>query len=264
MTHDELLNDLAGHLKGPDIMLWRDMQLGPAGSIRPDVYTLRKSFRHPTPRVFEVKVSVSDFRADVTAGKWQSYLDVACSVTFAFPAGLVQDAAVPAQCGILTRSERGWHARRRPTQTPVSLHTDVLLKLLIDGIEREGLAHRHVRYGDWLRNNRFLHRYGEIAAQYVADAESFAMRMEAQEDRRDAVIRQANKDATQIRESAGEAWNDLRQALGMAEDAEVWAVRNEVRRLRETVRGRAPDVELALRDARDVVRHLEAALGVTS
>src|SRR6266571_2431143 len=94
-THDELAADLAGHLKTPERMCWTDMQLGPAGSPRPDVYCIDKSFVSPFPTAYECKVSVPDFRSDVTSGKWSSYLKFAYRVFFAVPAGLVSKADVP-------------------------------------------------------------------------------------------------------------------------------------------------------------------------
>jgi len=47
--HDDLQADLAAWLKDKSRMVWQDVQLGPAGSMRPDVYTLRKSFVRPWP-----------------------------------------------------------------------------------------------------------------------------------------------------------------------------------------------------------------------
>ena len=47
MTHDELAADLAAHLRGERTMVWTDMQLGSSGSVRPDVYTIAKSYVRP-------------------------------------------------------------------------------------------------------------------------------------------------------------------------------------------------------------------------
>ena len=73
MKHDELADDLAAHLRADRRMVWTNIQLGPSGSPRPDVYAFFKSYVDPRPMAYECKVSLSDFRADVTAGKWQSY-----------------------------------------------------------------------------------------------------------------------------------------------------------------------------------------------
>lgn len=135
--HDELAHDLAEHLRtGPRRMVWEDMQLGSQGSPRPDVYSMMKSFQNPNPFAYEVKVSVSDFRHDVRDGKWESYLAYACGVTFAIPKGLVKKGDVPPACGLMTRSERGWHTVRAPQMNRVKLPERALLKLLMDGLDR--------------------------------------------------------------------------------------------------------------------------------
>ena len=63
--HDQLAEDLAAHLKAPDRMVWLNMQLGPRGSPRPDVYTIYKSYVRPQPTAYEVKISREDFRSDI-------------------------------------------------------------------------------------------------------------------------------------------------------------------------------------------------------
>lgn len=46
LTHDELAADLAAKLRTDRRMVWTDIQLGPSGSPRPDVYAIFKSFSH--------------------------------------------------------------------------------------------------------------------------------------------------------------------------------------------------------------------------
>src|SRR5262245_7005098 len=95
LSHDALAESLADHVRGPERMVWCDMQLGPGGSPRPDVYAIYKSFVNPAPTAYECKVSTSDFRADVTSGKWKTYLPFASAVYFACEAGLFGKAEVP-------------------------------------------------------------------------------------------------------------------------------------------------------------------------
>lgn len=142
-THDDLAADLAGHLRGPGRMVWCDMQLGPQGSPRPDVYAIDRSFVKWSPTAYEVKISVADFRSDVTSGKWMSYRRYAGAVVFAVPAGLVAPADLPQGCGLMVRGEAGWRTARKPTRQVVeSLPTAAWLKLLMDGVDREGGAMR--------------------------------------------------------------------------------------------------------------------------
>lgn len=145
--HDDLAYDLAEHLaRNSDRMIWTDMQLGPSGSPRPDVYTINKRYSTFCPVAYECKISVSDFRSDVTRGKWQSYLKFASGVIFAAPKGLISKDDVPKTCGLIVRNETGWRTIKGPTMTPVKeLPRDAWLKLLIDGTQRS-LRDHYVRY----------------------------------------------------------------------------------------------------------------------
>lgn len=134
MTHDQLQSDLAAHLRANSSrMVWENTQLGPSGSPRPDVYSIDKSFAHFQADAYEIKISVSDLRSDVTSGKWQKYRKFAHRVWFAFPKGLVQHDIIPKECGIIARSENGWRAARKPvSQVLDTLPRDAWLKLLMD------------------------------------------------------------------------------------------------------------------------------------
>lgn len=106
--HDELARDLAASLSCEGRMVWTDIQLGPQGSPRPDVFRIDKSFAHPMAMAYECKISRSDFLADVTVGKWRSYLAYAYAVVFAVPDGLVSKSEVPDMCGLIVRKESAW------------------------------------------------------------------------------------------------------------------------------------------------------------
>lgn len=134
MTHDQLQEDLACHLRaGTDRMVWCNTQLGPVGSPRPDVFTVNKSFSKFRTDSYEIKVSVSDLRSDVTSGKWQSYRKFSNVVWFAFPRGMAPLDLIPKECGVILRSESGWRAARKPVaQVLDTLPRDAWLKLLMD------------------------------------------------------------------------------------------------------------------------------------
>ena len=90
LTHDELANSLAIHLMNENRMVWEDIPVGKVHSVRPDVLTIEKSYSSPNPISYEIKVSVSDFRSDVTKAKWKAYLDFSYGVIFAVPKGLIK------------------------------------------------------------------------------------------------------------------------------------------------------------------------------
>ena len=149
MTHDQLASHLADHLCSlSDRMVWTDMQLGPVGSPRPDVYTLNKSFAHVRGLAYECKISRADFRSDVTSGKWQNYYLFACGVIFVAPSGLLKREDIPVGCGLMTYnvSDGRWATLKAPMLREMpECGTDFWMKLLMDGVEREHRQKRRVR-----------------------------------------------------------------------------------------------------------------------
>lgn len=139
MTHNELAQDLAEHIRRKSgRLVWMDMQLGPSGSPRPDVYSIEPSFAKFRPIAYEIKVSVADYRRDVTTGKWQSYLPYSSGIVFAVPLGLIEKKDLPQGCGLMVRSQAGWTTLKAPTLNPImTLPHEAWCKLLIDGIGRE-------------------------------------------------------------------------------------------------------------------------------
>lgn len=239
--HDQLALDLLGHLKTPDRMVWADIQLGPQGSPRPDVYAIEKSFARPNPTAYECKISVSDFRADITAGKWSSYLEYAHRIIFAVPAGLVTAADVPEMCGLIVRHENAWRLAKRPTINPRPIAQDALLKLLIDGVHREGPAVRAKKWNQWDATRRFAEKFGAEAARYIGDAASTHDKIAVAEIRAKQIVESAEASAKKIEadqlERAPALWRDLLLALELKPDATHWAVTRCIRELREAKEG---------------------------
>ncbi len=236
MTHDELANDLAGHLRTDFRMTWCNLQLGPRHSARPDVFTLDKSFVQPRPTVYEVKVSVSDFRADITAGKWQRYLAFSEAVYFACESGLISKSDVPNGCGLIVRGENGWRTYRKPTRQCVTLDSDVWLKLLIDGVEREGPRYR-ARGWD-LTICGFAKRFGCEAARFVRDAAETHSKIKRAEAEAALILNSAKAQAEahlkKAREQAPEKWRHLLEVLNLPSDADIWRVRRAINDLGDT------------------------------
>ena len=137
LSHDELANNLAIHLINANRMVWEDIPVGKVHSVRPDVLTIEKSYSSPNPVSYEIKVSVSDFRSDVTKAKWKAYLDFSYGVIFAVPKGLIKKSDVPNGCGLITFNGQSWNTVKKPTLHPTQLNDELLLKLLISGNERE-------------------------------------------------------------------------------------------------------------------------------
>lgn len=201
MGHDELAISLAAHLRTDDRMTWCDMQLGSSNSPRPDVYTIFKSYVRPNPTAYEVKVSRSDFRADVTAGKWQSYLKFACGVYFACEGDLISKSDVPEHCGLIV-FKSAWRVAKKAVLSPIEIPHDAWLKLLIDGVQREGPRARGRLMADYNRSGKFLAKYGEVASKVVRDRMAVEMETEQAHYSADRIVQHANERAAEIIEEA--------------------------------------------------------------
>lgn len=163
LTHDELANNLAVHLMSDDRMVWEDIPAGKSGSVRPDVFTIQKSFSNPTPISYEVKVSLSDFRSDITKAKWSNYLDFSYGVIFAVPKGLVTKKDIPDGCGLICFNGLSWHTVKKPTLNPAILNGELLLKLLIGGSERETIKPiiKNRDFNEHMHNEKLRKKFGE-------------------------------------------------------------------------------------------------------
>ncbi|MDR8087810.1 hypothetical protein KPB05_10085 [Burkholderia gladioli] len=240
-THNALAEDLAAHLRGAsDRLVWTDMQLGPAGSPRPDVYSVPCSFARFQPVAYECKISVADFRRDVTAGKWTSYLRFAAGVIFAAPAGLLKKDDIPPGCGLIVRGPDGWRTLKGPTlKNMENLPRDAWVKLTIDGLPRE--IERAKREGraaivsEWKLTHLLRAKLGDLVAEAVRDRLSAEHRLhdatealktaakEAEDERQLILSRsreRAQRDATQI----DEARAALATALGLRRNADAMLI----------------------------------------
>lgn len=243
--HDDLASDLAAHLRGnSERMVWEDMQLGPAGSPRPDVYTIPFSYSRFMPVAYECKISTADFRRDVTAGKWSSYLKFAAGVVFAVPAGLVAKEEIPTGCGLMVRSDAGWRTVKGPTLKAVdNLPRDAWMKIIIDGIERATQRGIESRQRSWRASLQGIERdLGKTVADAVRDRmwalESFKAKTDDLKNaNRDADklyrerMEDAKKRADQDIAQANEAMRDLAISLGLPAESSVYSITRRCREL---------------------------------
>lgn len=245
--HDALADDLAGHLAATrDRQIWTNMQMGPSGSPRPDVYTIPKSFIRFTPLSYEIKISVADYRRDVTAGKWQKYLEFSSGVIFAVPAGLITKADIPAGCGLMTRGEEGWHTVKAPTLKHVdNLDRSAWMKLMIDGIERQRTIQMR-ELNEWKVEAKLSKKFGDEVAHLVFQIATAPSRLKTELEQIEAIHRSHIKhlQRMQLEEKARfKASQDqinadravLCEALGLDPLASAWEISRELRVARDLV-----------------------------
>ena len=240
LSHDALARDLAQHLAGysTPMVVWTDMQLGPSGSARPDVYTIEKTYSALRARVFEVKVSRADFLSDVTSGKYLRYAQFAGSITFATPVGLVSKDEVPAGCGLITRSEEGaWRYQRKPTLQPTpELPRNTWLKLVIDGCSRhlqsEASACKPRQASEWLNQQRMRKLAGEDLGLALANRDAALHKLNDETDRARAALEdRLARERESLRAQQEEIESARRHAalaLGLNPDVGWWQIRHEL------------------------------------
>lgn len=236
ISHDELARSLADSLRTDRVMCWQNMQMGPSGSARPDVYTILKSYVSPSPTTYECKVTRSDFLSDVTSGKWQAYLRFSSAVYFAVPEGLIEKKEVPAHCGLIVRYPSGtWRRQKRAVLSPVTIPEEVLIKLLIDGVEREGPRIRARHWSDSEIGLKINRKFGEKVALAVRDMKAVEYEIEMAKRTGKRIEEDAQDRAKRIREEANVSplREELCEALGLPKDVDRWGLRNAVAQLRE-------------------------------
>lgn len=267
-THDGLQRDLANHLSvRGDRMLWEDIQLGPTGSPRPDLFAVAKSFVRPQATAYELKVSVADLRADLAAGKWQSYLQFAGCVVFAVPQAIAKEAreAVPRQCGLMIRSERGWRTHRRAIGQATKIPWEAMQKLLITGLEREHRLLRarqgwlHQRFSEDRTRRRVL---GDELANLVTDTNAARLRLE---HLRQHYQQHADREREQFergREALQRELAETAAAVGLPETASVHAIVGKLRTLRQSAvpQKAACDVRQDIERLRKALQRLEGSV----
>ncbi|UEC01227.1 hypothetical protein [Burkholderia vietnamiensis] len=281
-SHDDLAQDLAAHLRGAsDRLVWTDMQLGPAGSPRPDVYTVPCSFARFQPVAYEGKISVADFRRDVTASKWTSYLRFAAGVIFAAPAGLLKKEDIPAGCGLIVRGPDGWRSLKGPTLKNVdNLPRDAWIKLIIDGMARlADQSHEQLRAGlcnEWTLEKKLRARLGNIVADAVRDQLHAERRLKTATERLESLAEEAERERRLILDRAKEhaerdaaqidgARIELARALGLPAGAGAWEIASackqaarrlnidsEIKRLRQQLER----IQVALESAAEPLPHI--------
>ena len=134
VTAETLKDAICQHLH-PDCVTATELNLGPSGSKRVDVYALKKTYRVQA-NIYEVKVTKQDFRHDVEAGKYEAYLPWATRVFFLVPKGLVTKDEVPDTCGLITwDADKGLHTVRGGPHRQVTGENIPLFQLLFRGHE---------------------------------------------------------------------------------------------------------------------------------
>lgn len=164
LTHGDLVRLVCDREVEAGRMVWCETALGSVqrdvhyvqgvgvGPPVPDVLSITRSYPAAggyDVRIFEVKASRADFRADMRAEKWRRYLPASSRLYFAVPLGLVTPPDVPAEAGLIGWDwlARVWRtmraAPRRTIEAPLT--TNQYCALLMAGDESRGVRNLHAR-----------------------------------------------------------------------------------------------------------------------
>lgn len=129
-----------------------------------------------------------------------------------------------------------WRTVKKPTLRVVTVPQDALLKLLIDGVEREGPIYRRKF---WLESNALGYmqaRFGEVTAKVIRNRLEVEREVEDRQRQAARTVEHATRRAEEIRKEAHGVLEPLRvelcAALSLDANADVFAIRNELAKLK--------------------------------
>lgn len=233
--HDNLANDLARRIRdGGKVWTWCNLTVGAWSGPRPDVMAFAR-WRYDNPQIaaYEIKVQRSDLLSDLNSGKWRKYLEHCQSVTFAMPHGLATKDEIPAECGVMFRTGRGWRTERRPTNLGSPCSIQAMAKLLTCHPDREpypGLSKWEIDSERQHCRDKFQReageRFGHALARLAGDMAEGKDPVGEARKRADQIIAEARAEAETIAADI----KPLLAALGIPESSGSYAVKDAVRR----------------------------------
>lgn len=166
---------------------------------------------------------------------------------------------VPDHCGLIVRHENVWRTVKKATLSPVKLPQDALLKLLIDGIAREGPSIRNAKYMSHGYSEKFARKYGQKAALWVAKAATIDREIESAEYSAKRIVEAAKERASQIsaniESNLSAHWLELCSVLGVDSVTDQWKVRSAIQKLRDDKQG-SPEYRALKQIRGDIARSL--------
>ncbi|NNM65083.1 MAG: hypothetical protein HKL99_10795 [Burkholderiales bacterium] len=137
--HDTLASRVAERLRAEGRVTWENIEFvipGHGQAVRPDVYSLMctKNEGRLAPTVHEVKVSRSDFLADLAnPDKRGGYQKLAGRLIYVAPAGVIEPGEVPEGCGLVEERSSGQfvtvkRARSHKVDLPPVVFMNLILK----------------------------------------------------------------------------------------------------------------------------------------
>lgn len=263
--HDALASDLAHKLRHDGkAWTWENATIGAWSGPRPDVMAFPR-YRYDLPQIhaYEIKVSRADLLSDLNSEKWRKYQEHCQSVTFAMPHGLAKKEDLPAECGVMFRTGRGWRTERRATNIGAACSIQAMAKLLTCHPSRERVdgVPEHLRSSlHYKASTAFLRecgeKYGQQLAKLVAQTADGKSAADLARQEAEQIRSRAEKDAADILAQAKE----FLVAIGADPELDVWGARQAIReaQARLNADSRVQSVEDALKRALRALQSVDA------
>lgn len=238
--HDALASDLARKLRNDGkVWTWLNATIGAWSGPRPDIMAFPR-YRYDVPKIhaYEIKVQRSDLLCDLRTEKWRKYQEHCQTVTFAMPHGLATKDEIPAECGIMFRTGRGWRTERRAPDVGSACSIQAMAKLLTCHPTREpypGLSKWEQDAESSFARSKFLQdageKYGRALASFAADIADGKDPSSEARLRADAIIEDAHAKADAIRKELA----PILAEFGLTQNADEWAARIHLKKLRDNL-----------------------------
>ena len=163
-----------------------ECKTGPSGNgvQSMDLWTMKKSWSQPNTIAFEIKVSRSDFLKD---SKWPGYLPFCNEFYFVCPYGLIGNAEVPADAGLVMTSKNGTNlytkkkAPWRTVQVPEELYRYLLMWRVKIQRDRSWEIDNLEQWKRWLEKKAESRSLGNVVSKKVQ--ETLRQKVELVQDR---------------------------------------------------------------------------------
>ncbi|WP_434510101.1 MmcB family DNA repair protein [Desulfitobacterium sp. AusDCA] len=131
----ELQEDLAEYLRASGLLTFTEIKIPNMHNSRADIIAMTPHrYSAKDIRIYEVKLTRGTWLADK---KFQKYLECCNRMYIACPRGIIKKEELPAEIGLITRSDNGWRVSKSPRLNinPPKMDVDFILSLIYRGYE---------------------------------------------------------------------------------------------------------------------------------
>lgn len=142
------------------------------GLLKFDALTIRKSWTRPRIRIYEIKVSRSDFERD---GKYHLYKQYCHEFCFACPTGLIKKEELPDDVGLVYFNPETNAIRqvKKPLYNDIEYNADMLMYILMNRVDSDRIPFygndREQYAKDYLANKADKKKMGKVLGTKMAE-----------------------------------------------------------------------------------------------